>query len=47
MHDISVFDYVGFAFLLAVLLQFVFVGWVFNESVRVDYFCVDEAFGEV
>lgn len=47
MHNISVFYYVCLAFLLAVLLQFVLVGWVFDESVRVDYFCVDEAFGEV
>lgn len=47
MHDISVLDNVSFAFFLAVLYQFILVGWVFYESVGVDYFGVDEAFGEV
>lgn len=47
MHDISVLDYVCLAFLFAILRQLVLVSWVFYESVRVDYFCTDESFGEI
>ena len=47
MHDISVFDNVCLAFLLAVLHQLVLVSWVLYQSVSVDYFSFDEAFREV